>query len=661
MEYTPSYIPLLIVLALAFSVPVLLLRFRRLGIPIVVGEILAGMIVGRSGLRLVPANDPILDLLAELGFVFLMFLAGLEVDFSNLGGDGGGRSRIERRTWGPVRLGGISFALTLAASSVVGLVLVSLGLARNPWMVALILSTTSLGVVMPVLKERGLSTGRFGQAILVAALIADFGTMLLITVLVAVLSRGVTFDILLIGILFVAFFMLYQLGVFSVRVKAVRRTIEELSHATAQIKVRLAFTIMLVFVALSQALGTEIILGAFLAGAVLSLLRTPDDAQLGHQLEAIGFGFFIPLFFIQVGLRFNLAALLASPSAMLLVPILLTAAIVVKFIPALLFRLAFGWREAFSAGALLSARLSLIIAASAIGLRLGIISESMDAAIILVAVITVTAAPLIFVRLAGEPTRKTHGPTVVFGLGPLGLRIARQLRDHQEVVIALDPNPETIARAQQHGLEAFTVALDSESSSPEAAPWLEKADALVCAHADTELNYRFCELARTTYGIDNVIANVNDPAEIPRFERLGVKAFNAALNQAALLALIVRNPTIYALLTRTDDDKEVWEVVVRDGPCVGRTLRQLPLPGDVLVLALRRNGDLLVPHGNTQIAYDDRLTLVGSLEWVESALAMFAAEGAGPGDGPALQTRRKVESTFDGGHRPPGSANLREG
>ena len=447
MEHTPTYIPLLIVLALAFSVPVVLLRFRRLGIPIVVGEIVAGMIVGRSGLRLVPPSDPILDLLAQFGFVFLMFLAGLEVDFSNLGGGGASQPRIERRKWGPVPLGGLSFALTLAASSVVGLVLVSLGLARNPWMIALILSTTSLGVVMPVLKEKGLSSGRFGQAILVAALIADFGTMLLITVLVTLLSRGVTFDILLIGILFVAFFMLYQLGILSVRIKAVRRTIEELSHATAQIKVRLAFTIMLVFVALSQALGTEIILGAFLAGAVLSLLRTPDDTQLGHQLEAIGFGFFIPLFFIQVGLRFNLDALLASPSAMLLVPILLAAAIVVKFVPALLFRLAFSWREAFAAGTLLSARLSLIIAASAIGLRLGIINESMDAAIILVAVITVTAAPLIFVRLAGEPTRKTHGPTVVFGLGQLGLRIARQLREHPGVVIALDPDPETIARA----------------------------------------------------------------------------------------------------------------------------------------------------------------------------------------------------------------------
>ncbi len=275
MEHTASYIPLLIVLALAFGVPVVLLRFRRFGIPIVVGEIVSGMIVGRSGLHLVPESDPVLNLLANFGFVFLMFLAGLEVDFSNFGGLAAGRGRIERRRWDAVSLGGLSFALTLAGSSLVGLILVSMGLARNAWMVALILSTTSLGVVMPVLKERGLSAGRFGQAVLVAALIADFGTMLLITVLVAVISRGPSLEIALVGIPFVAFFLLYQLGAFSNRTAAVRRTIEVLSHATAQIKVRLAFTIMLVFVALSQALGTEVILGAFLAGAVLALLRTP--------------------------------------------------------------------------------------------------------------------------------------------------------------------------------------------------------------------------------------------------------------------------------------------------------------------------------------------------------------------------------------------------
>jgi Kef-type K+ transport system membrane component KefB/Trk K+ transport system NAD-binding subunit len=627
MAETHSYVPLLMVLLLALAVPIVLRRFGRFGIPIVVGEIVAGMIVGRSGLRLVPESDAVLDLLAEFGFVFLMFLAGLEVDFSRLGLWNGSRRQIEGKAWGPVPLGALVFVLTLALSTVAGLGVAALGLARNPWMVALILSTSSLGVIMPILKEKGLSGGRFGQSILVAALIADFGTMLLITLLVAVVSRGVTFDILLVGLLFVAFFLLARIGTFSIRLKAVRRTIEDLSHATAQIKVRAAFATMLVFVVLSQAIGTEVILGAFLAGAVLSLLRTPDDAQLGHQLEAIGFGFFIPLFFIQVGVRFSLAALFVSGSALALVPILLAAAVVVKLVPGLLFRNSFTWREAFAAGSILSARLSLIIAASAIGLRLGIIGESLDAAIILVAILSVTLAPLVFGKLASQPSWRTPAWTVVFGLGELGLRVARQLQEHQEDVRPVDPDAEAVARARQHGLQAEVVGL--ESGDVRLGRSLEHAATLVCTHADAELNLRFCELARTVYGADNIIVNAVDPAQAQRYERIGAKVMNAALNHGALLALVARTPSIYALLTRTDDDKEVWEVIVCEGPYVGSVLRQLPLPGDVLVLALRRDDDLLVPHGNTRLTAGDRLTLAGSLEWVEETRLMFGSQSPG--------------------------------
>lgn len=623
MEAAPSYIPLLLVVALAFGVPVVLLRFRRLGIPIVVGEILAGMIVGQSGLGLVPAHDPLLELLAEFGFVFLMFLAGLEVDFTSLRRTKGAANGAGSRSLGPTQLGSLVFLFTLALSTGVGFLLVRMELAGNPWMVALILSTTSLGVVMPVLKERGLSGGRFGQSVLLAALIADFGTMLLITVLVATVSRGLTVDILVIGLLFVAFFLMYQLGAFSSRIPGFRRALEELSHATAQIKVRAAFTVMLAFIVLSQVLGTEIILGAFLAGAVLSLLRTPDDVPVGHQLEAIGFGFFIPLFFIQVGVQFDLAALTAAPAAILLVPILVLAAVAVKLIPSLLFRTLFSWRETFSAAALLSARLSLIIAASAIGLRLGIITESFNSAIILVAIVTVTLAPLAFNRLA-PPHAAVRGPIFVFGASELGIQVARQLVAHRERVLLADPDERALARAQQHELETLVAGpLDATNGL---GPQLEAAASVICAHGDADVNYAFCEWARSTLGAPNVLANVTDRADVERYRQLGAMAVSPLLDHPALLALIARNPSVYALLTRTDDDKEVWEVTVRAQECMGKPLRELSLPGDVLVLAMRRNGDYLVPHGQTRLASGDLLTLVGSLEWVEPARRLLGTE-----------------------------------
>src|SRR5215510_5050138 len=109
-------------------------------------------------------------------------------------------------------------------------------------MMGLILSTTALGVVVPILKEVGLSQTPFGQTILLATVIADFVTMFLISILVAVISSGLTAEILLVFLLFVAFFFAARFGSFLSRIDSLQRVIEELSHATAQIKVRAAFS-----------------------------------------------------------------------------------------------------------------------------------------------------------------------------------------------------------------------------------------------------------------------------------------------------------------------------------------------------------------------------------------------------------------------------------
>jgi Kef-type K+ transport system membrane component KefB/Trk K+ transport system NAD-binding subunit len=626
MEETRSFIPLLLVVFLAFLVPIVLSRFKKLRLPIVVGEILVGIIIGRSGFGWVQHHDPALDLLAEFGFVFLMFLSGMEIDFSNLRfrRESLPQKTIERRQLSPLAIGGLSFGLTLLLSGMVGYSLYRLGYVSDIWMMALILSTTSLGVVVPVLKERGLSTGRYGQTLLVAALIADFATMLLITVDVAVLSHGITLDILLIGILFLAFFFMYRFGnVFFNQIPGVRRILEELSHATAQIKVRAAFTMMLIFVVLAEVLGAEVILGAFLAGAIVSLLRRPEDEELTHQLESIGFGFFIPIFFIMVGVDFNLQALLGSSQALILVPFLVLAAFAVKFISGLVFKINFTWRETFGAGSLLSARLSLIIAASAIGLRLGVISEAINADIILVAIITVTVAPLIFLRIIPETEDAEARPVVVVGAGLLGLQVAEQLVSHGEPVMLIDPDEARIQRANERGFEAVVGRVEQYDSVTE--PYLNRAKALVCIHADLERNYRVCERARTTYGIDHVVTRITDPSAVTRFDNLGVTTMNAAMDQAVLLGLLARNPAAYELLTRTDDDKEVCEVAVYNPQFLDQPLRQVQFPGDLLVLAVRREGELVVPNGDTRLSAGDQVTLLGGCNCVEVTREMLTA------------------------------------
>ena len=638
-EIAGSFTPLLIVISLAFLVPLLLTRFQRLRLPIVVGEILAGIIVGSSGFGWVTHEDQLLTLLAEFGFVFLMFLAGMEIDFANLNIElpgvaraGGTRTDLsssqgrERRTFGPLSISLMGFILTLSLSAIVGFALLRVGLVSSPWMMALIMSTTSLGVVMPVLKEQELIRGRFGQTILIAALVADFATMILITVVIATISHGLTLDILLISLLFVVFFLLYRLGIVSLnRFESLRRTLEDLSHTTARIKIRGAFTIMLLFVVLAEVLGAEIILGAFIAGAMLSLLSTREDLEAMHQLEAVGFGFFIPIFFIMVGVNFNLGALLGSTDALILLPFLVLAAFLVKLLPALLFRLQFSWRETFSAGFLLSSRLSLIVAASAIGLNMGIISESVNTIIILVAIVTVTAAPLIFNRIVPRASAATQRPIVVFGAERLGLQVAEQLLGHHEEVVLVDPDENLIARARQRssrGIRVMHASIDDENE--ELAGHLDLAETVVVTLSDTDRNRHICHVARTRYGVDHIVTLVRETNRLVEFETLNVTVFNPSLDQAALLSLLARNPDIYELLTRTDDNKEVSEVWVHNHDYGDKALRELMLPGDVLILSIRRDGEFIVPGGNTQLEYGDHLTLVGTFDHLHAARALFA-------------------------------------
>ena len=490
---------------------------------------------------------------------------------------------------------------------------------------ALIMSTTSLGVVMPVLKEQDLIRGRFGQTILIAALIADFATMLLITVFIATISHGLTPDILLISVLFVVFFLLYRLGIVSLnRMPGVRRTLEELSNTTARIKIRGAFTLMLLFVVLAETLGAEIILGAFIAGAMISLLSTREDMEATHQLEAVGFGFFIPIFFIMVGVDFNLGVLVGSSGALLLLPFLVLAAFLVKLLPALLFRLQFTWRETISAGFLLSCRLSLIVAASAIGLKLGIISESVNAMIILVAVVTVTVAPLIFNRIAPRRSAPTLHPIVVFGAERLGLQVAEQLLGHHEHVVLVDADANLVARARQRtseGIEVLHAKIDDEGE--ELSGHLDLADTVVVTLSDTDRNRHICHVARTRYGVNHIVTLVRETNRLVEFESLNVTVFNPALDQAPLLSLLARNPDIYELLTRTDDNKEVAEVWAHNPVYDDMALREIKLPGDVLILSIRRGGEFIVPRGNTQLEHGDHLTLVGTFDHLHEARALF--------------------------------------
>ena len=620
IETSSRFLPLLVVAFLAAFVPLTLGRFKRLAVPIMVGEILAGVLVGESGLGWVRGHDPVLDLLAEIGFVFLMFLAGMEIDFSafGFGAEKGGESP---RQASPLWLAGAYFLATLALAAGVAFVIWKMHLATDLPLMALILSTTSLGVVVPVLKESGFIGTRYGQTLLLSALIADFVTMLLITVEVAVLSRGLTLDILLVGGLFVAVFVLYRLGLLVLPV--LTPILDEVSHATSQAKVRLAIFLMLSFVVLAELLGVEIILGAFLAGVLVSVLLDPADHSLHHQLEISGYVFFIPIFFIMVGVRFDLGAVFGSLKALALVLFLLVGAVLVKGAPAVIFRRAFGARESLAGGVLLSARLSLIIAAAEIGRQLGVLSESVVMAVILVAMITVTAAPVLFNRLlAGRTPVAERKPWVIAGAGTLGMQVAEMLRAHGRPVRLIDPDPNRVERARARGFRAFAYQSDDELEQN-----LTGAHGLICTHNDGKATIQVCRVARTHLGIENILAMTRDPQANNELRKMGIRPYSPTVLLATMLAMLARNPDFTQLLAEGNDEQDVCECVIENRALVGKRVRELPLPPTVLVLSIRRGEDFIIPHGDTRLEYGDRLTLLGTLEGLEAAIqTMMASE-----------------------------------
>ena len=611
-----AYFSLLLITLLAVIVPVLSSRLRAFRVPMVVGEILAGVVIGRSGFNIV-AKTPTLDFLAEFGFVFLMFLSGLEVSFGMLSHSlRDGKKRF--RAGGPIPLAILNFALTLLLATAIGFALQRLGMTRSAVIMGLILSTTSLGIVVPILKERGLTDTPYGQLVLVSSLASDFATLLLLSLTIGIISHGFSIEIWFFLFLFGAFIAAARLGQWAKRFPALLRMVEELSHATGQLRVRGAFALMVVLVVLAQALGVELILGAFLAGAITSLLSGDDRTPLREKLDAIGYGFFVPIFFISVGANFDLGALLSSRQAVLLVPVLMVAAYLVKFLPALVFLPAVGWRKTFAAGALLSARLSLIIAASAIALDLGLVSPATNSAVILLAIVTCTISPILFNKiLPAVGGAALRGGVLILGTDQLAILLGQRLKQAGEEVVFL-------GRDQEQFRELSTIGMRSvlgDAADPEVLRKTNIAEArgLIAVTGSTELILTVCRRAREEFNVPAIIARADDPATIAELTRLDVKVVQPAMAVALALEGALHFPAAFGMMMNQGDNVSMVDVPLRNRDLAGRSLRRIKLAGDALIVGVHRDGEVLVPHGETVLRLRDTLVLVGNPEALRAA------------------------------------------
>lgn len=617
-----SFVPLLIVATIAFAVPVLLSRLRRLGIPVVAGEIVAGIAVGKSGLDLVESGH-LLRVLSDFGFAYLMFLSGLEIDFAGILGVRRGRAaEFKRVLVSPLFMGSAFFGLTLAGSAIAAQWLQRDGMIQDPWIVGLILATTSLGVVVPVLKENGLLDRAYGQSLLIAALIADFTSIMLISLYVILKTHGLTAEMLMILVLMAAFLATYRLiAVFRERLP-LDRFFSRFSSATTQIRTRGAFALALVFIGLAETLGIENILGAFLAGVIISSLSKGDGTILRQKLDAIGYGFFIPVFFIMVGVGFDLPALMSSGKALLLVPSLIVISYAVKMGPALVYRARFSWRDTLAGGVLLSSRLSLIIAASAIGLEMGAISQAVNAAVILVAIVTSTLSPILFNRLS--PRAGPRDRAIIIGDRPAALLLARSLRkQHTTAVLVLEESPpdHTVEETEAVFVSSGRNLLDTLRTAG-----AHRAHSLVAMDSNDDVNLRVCRAARRQFGVSNLIAWVEDLGRNADFRHAGARVVNPSSAAMVAAESMVLNPGMIPMNGDIDELQEVREVKLRNSALVGRSLGDVPLTADLTVLTIERRGRVLEPGRDTALQANDTITLVGDREAVVESARLFAEE-----------------------------------
>jgi Kef-type K+ transport system membrane component KefB len=402
---------LLVVAVVTCAAPLLAQVIPGRRVPPVVILVLLGIVLGPHALGLLSVDVP-LQVLYLMGLGFLLFLAGMEIDPSHL------RSPSAKEA-------GAAFVVTLLIALPGGLLLKAAGAQGDLRLLALVLTSTSLGVLVPLLRDLGEVESDFGQLIMVTGTAGEFGSLLLLTLLFSGEQQSTGDQLLYVGVM-AALALVVGVGVRRAwRSRWFASSMSRLDDTTSQLRVRAAFAILLIFAAMAHQFSVDSILGAFIAGVVLRLADRddrPSQARYLAKLDAIGYGFLIPVFFVVTGLNFNGAALVARPVTIALIPLFLLLFLLVRGVPAVLYRKTFGAADTASAGLLQSTSLTFPIVVSTIGQSLHLLGSATAAALVaagLVSVVLFPAAALLVRSRAATPNPLPAGQE---SLGPLQTR-----------------------------------------------------------------------------------------------------------------------------------------------------------------------------------------------------------------------------------------------
>jgi Kef-type K+ transport system membrane component KefB len=373
---------------------------RQFAPPVVVVELLLGILVGPEVLDLARTDD-FIDFFSNLGLGMLFFFAGYEIDFERIRGK-------------PLRLGALGWLISIVLAYGLGGILAAAGIIVSYLYTGSAMATTAIGTLIPILRDNGELKTRFGTYLLAAGGIGEFGPILLVTLVLS------TTNPLHEAAILVAFVVLaLAMALISVRLAwrgwpALERTFE----ASSQLAVRVTVVLVFGLVLLAGELGLDVLLGGFVAGMIVRLALKGHELQVFEsKLTAVGFGFFVPFFFVTSGIEFDLDAL-GSATALLKLLMFFCLFLVVRGLPAmLLYRRVLRARQRAALAFYSATELPLVVAITTIAIEVGEMETSTAAGLVGAAMLSTLIFP--FVALALQKRAVAEGETGPPGGGPL--------------------------------------------------------------------------------------------------------------------------------------------------------------------------------------------------------------------------------------------------
>lgn len=602
-ENLMAQLSLFLVVLLALVIPIFMARFKISTVPTAIAEIIVGIIVGSSGFNIVVSTHD-LTFLSNLGVTLLMFLSGMEINFDLLQRKNNPKAKSQAgKTVDPLPTALTAFAGIVIMAFILAYVLKLISLFSNIVLAAIIFMTVALGVVIATLKEKDILGRPIGQTVLLTAVLGEVIPLLLLTIYASV-NWGNAEQLWLIILLFVAAIFLLR------RFKQPYLWFSKVTKATTQLDIRLAFFLIFALVTVAERVGAENILGAFLAGMVMKLLE-PSEATK-DKLTSIGYGFFIPIFFIMTGVGLNLKSLFAHPSSLMLLPVLVIFLFLAKAPVVLIYMRYFEKKNAFAGGFLTATTITIVLPTLQVARKLHAITSTQSDVFILAAVIVCIVSPIVFnSNFVLSPEDRIKETVTIVGANAFTVPVAHDLHDNW-YSIKMFTDQKDQYETYDSRVKGLTLLNNLDNQSLEHSGAFDCDIFVAAGHHDQE-NARMAEYAKDL-GVKRAIARMNevDSDTLSHCQEAGVEVFNFTNVRSALMRALIESPTVYKIMT--DTNNVLYSVKVKNTRYTGRPLSDLEFVDKITVSRIRRGNEWLIPHGWTVIEPNDILIFSGAFK-----------------------------------------------